>query len=226
MQDAPGQDTRTSQRSVEGYNRLAPNYRKLEYLAFGSALMGARVALLERLPPLDRVLILGEGDGRLLEVLLRNRPRCQVTCVEQSPRMVELAQARLAAIGRLENVHFAVRDALTFVPERRSYDAIVTSFFLDCFTKDVLKTLIPTLLQGLKRGGLWYYADFHMPSQATARVRAEVYLALLHTFFRWRTGLRSRRLVDPAPIFAANGLSLEVERQQSGGLLTTRLYRY
>ena len=214
------------ERSRRGYDRLAPFYEGLEYIAFGSALMRARTSLLETLPPLEKVLVLGEGDGRFLKALLETQPRCQVTCVEQSPGMVQRAHARLAKSPSLERVNFTIQDASRFKPEKRSYDAIFTTFFLDCFTEAQLGEALPLWLKGLKRGGLWYYADFQQPNTGLTAIRAKMYLSIMHRFFRWQTGLQPRQLVATAPLFDSHGLSLGLERNSSQNLLSTKIYRY
>lgn len=214
------------ERSRRGYDRLAPVYEGLEALSFGNALMKARTALLPSLPPLETALVLGEGDGRFVCALLKSQPRCQVTCVEQSPGMVQRAHARLSKTPSVANVNFSIQDAASFQPEKRRYDALFTTFFLDCFTEPQLRELIPKWLRGLKRRGLWYYVDFEQPENGFAALRARMYLSTMHTFFRWQTDLQPRRLADPHPIFIEHGLSLDRAYTSNNQLLTTGLYRY
>ena len=214
------------ERSRRGYDRLAPVYEGLEQLAFGAALMRARTALLPRLPPLEKALVLGEGDGRFLKVLLEAQPRCKITCVEGSPGMVQRAHARLAKTATFSNINFSIQDARSFIPENRTYDAVFTTFFLDCFTETQLQELMPLWLKGLKRGGLWYYTDFQQPAEGLAALRAKTYLTTMHAFFRWQTALQPRQLVETQALFSEQGLNLCLERTGSYKLLTTRLYRY
>lgn len=213
-----------SELSRTGYDRLAPYYAVLEHLAFGAQLMRARTALLDHLPPLEEVLILGEGDGRFLEALLERQSHSRVTVLEQSPRMIELARKKLTEMQEAK-VTFLAEDALAFTPEPCRYSGIVTAFFLDCFAEAELGSLIPRLATGLGPGGLWYYVDFQVPSGGWRKARAQAYLRLMHIFFHWRTGLVSRDLVDPAPIFARLGLKLLEHKSLDGGLLTVRLYQ-
>ena len=55
------------ERSRRGYDRLAPLYEGLEYIAFGSALMRARTTLLETLPPLRKSAHIGRGGWSLFK---------------------------------------------------------------------------------------------------------------------------------------------------------------
>lgn len=108
---------------ARGYDRLASSYRGIEWLVFGSQLQRARVALIDQLPDWNRLLILGDGDGRLLEQLYAYRrsreqhrmlshqsphQRSQqpsgaqsrswsITSVDYSSAMLQRQQSRLAA---------------------------------------------------------------------------------------------------------------------------------
>ncbi len=217
-----------SSASVKGYDRLAPFYEHLELLVFGSQLMRARTALLDALPPVKNVLVLGEGDGRFLSALLARQPACSVAVLEQSPKMVELAHHRLTPQQR-SRVTFFLGDAVSFAlgsagGDAARYDLVVTAFFLDCFDEDGLGVLVPRLAAALEAGGWWYYADFATPPAGWRRLRAEGYLAALHAFFRWQTGLQTWRLADPTPLFERYLKSVK-RLEHSHGLLTTRLYR-
>lgn len=108
-------------RSQRGYNRLAPSYHILEWLVFGKQLQRARLALIAQLPVWHRLLLLGDGDGRLLEQLFlqrclatshspqsgrsslykRNSPsarRWSITSVDHSPAMLRRQRLRLNAL--------------------------------------------------------------------------------------------------------------------------------
>ena len=209
--------------SVTGYDRLARFYAPLEHLVFGTALMRTRIALLDALPKLEHALILGEGDGRFLYTFLQKQPGCRVTCVEQSARMVERARGRLEP-AQAERVTFLVQDALTFTPEAHKYDAVIALFFLDCFTEETLGHLIPKLLNGLRPGGVWYYADFQLPGRGWRRMRGKLLLNAMHLFFRLTTRLEPRQLADPKPLFRRVGLVLRRQRELDFGLLTAHLY--
>ena len=53
-----------------GYDHLAKHYHFFEKLMFGESLTKARMALLDSIPDCCSALVLGDGDGRLLEALL------------------------------------------------------------------------------------------------------------------------------------------------------------
>ncbi|BAM04408.1 class I SAM-dependent methyltransferase [Phycisphaera mikurensis] len=181
-----------------GYDRLAGLYRGLEWLAFGDRLHRARVALLDRLPGEGRVLVLGDGDGRLLAAMCRARPRCRFVSVDLSGAMLARQRRRVAdaspeAGGR---VAFVRADALEHPLQEHGFDALVTAFFLDCFDAEQLGRGLPAWLGAVRPGGTWLLVDFVEPGGRLRRLHARVWLRLMHGFFRWQTGCPNRRLID------------------------------
>jgi tRNA (cmo5U34)-methyltransferase len=87
---------------------IAPYYEVLEHLSFGKRLEQRRFAFLGETRTLHRAIICGGGDGRILARLLRANARVEVDFIELSPKMVELAERRIARMGR------AFRRRLTF----------------------------------------------------------------------------------------------------------------
>ena len=211
--------------SRRSFDRIAKLYRVVEYLFLGGSLQRARVAHLASLAQARRILILGEGDGRFLQCLLRSNPNCEVTIVEASSEMTKLAQRRTA--GDSQRTSFVLKDATTFlaeVPEPAVFDGVVTLFFLDCFDEPELTLLIRRLVQRLKPGGLWLYADFTLPSAAVARSLGRVLIAFLYQAFALLTDIRARELVNPRPILEANGLVLETSTESLFGLLGSAVF--
>ncbi len=206
-----------------GFDKLARPYEALERLAFGLALARSRTAFLGELRRARRVLILGEGDGRFLKSLLRVNPGCCVDVVDASPAMLFLARRRLSP-PEAARVRFFVRDARTLSFPPRHYDLLVTLFFLDVFTQSTLARLVPRLASSLRRGGLWYLADFRVPERGWRRVHASLWLRLLYTFFHVLTRMEASWLADPVPLLRVQGLTLLRERRRRGGLLYSRLY--
>ena len=206
-----------------GFDKLARPYEALERLAFGLALSRSRTAFLGELTRARRVLILGEGDGRFLERLLRVNPVCLVDVVDSSPAMLFLARRRLNP-PEAARVRFFVRDARALHFPPCHYDLLVTLFFLDVFTESTLTRLVPELASSLRQGGFWYLADFRMPERGWKRLHAFLWLRLLYTFFQTLTRMEASRLADPVPLLRAQGLRLLRERRRRGGLLYTRLY--
>ncbi len=199
-------------------DRLATQYRSLEYLAFGRALERCRLAFLPRAARAQRVLILGEGDGRFVEQLLARHPTAHIDVVELSARMIALAQARAP------QAHFHQRDALTWLPAG-PYDLLVTNFFLDCLTAEEAARLLPQLAQRLAPEGEWIIGDFQLPERGWRRWHAAAWLWVMYRFFAVTTALRARRVPDYRAGLRAAGLH-EVDRcEWRARLIVSELWR-
>lgn len=235
-----------------GYDRLAASYQGIERLVFGSQLQRARVALLDELPVWHRLLILGDGDGRLLERLYVHRHACEqqgghfqqtagaqdgpwsITSVDHSAAMLRRQESRLAATTDSGNgisasegtVYFEHVDALSYTPEANAYDVIITPFFLDCFSQAELADRLPIWLSALCGEGAYLHVDFISPESRWQRPRAHLLLWAMHTFFRWQTGLANRRLVDSQAIIKQCGLSKASERISGRGMIAAQIWRF
>lgn len=210
-------------RAPRGFDRLAGAYRALEFLAFGSALEGARFCFLDRLGDRRSILLLGEGDGRCLAQLLTAAPAATVVCVDLSAAMLDRARARVGEANR-PRVRFAQADLLADPLPEGPFDAVVTCFVLDCFTAEQAAALVPSIAARLAPGAHWLWADFRIPAHGLFRWRARAWVALLYAFFRWQTGLSARALPPAEELIAAAGLAPVARRDFQAGLVRSVLF--
>ena len=175
------------------FDRLARPYRWLEYAAFGRGLLRCRYDLLPWLADARRVLTVGEGDGRFVAELARQFPEIKVDCVEASGAMIARARERLPANAK---VRFHQADASEWDFSKDKYDAVVTCFFLDCFSPETLAVLMPRLAASVRPEGQWLVAEFGQPSRGVWGWHAKAWLAVMYFFFRHATRLEARRLPD------------------------------
>ncbi|MAI69322.1 MAG: hypothetical protein CMM01_12850 [Rhodopirellula sp.] len=208
-----------------GYDQLAGRYQLFENLMFGSRLHRARTALLSSIPACHSALVLGDGDGRLLEALLAHQPECQITSIDQSRKMLEIQQARLSNHPHRDNVTWQQQDAREIRGFNHQFDLLVSAFFLDCFTEQELEKHLPHWLNALQPHGYFYFVDFQEPDTAWKRVRGKLYLTAMHQFFRWYTNLPNRKLVDIDGALNQCPLELLVAQNMSHDLISVRLYR-
>jgi ubiquinone/menaquinone biosynthesis C-methylase UbiE len=208
----------------KGFDRLARGYRALEFLAFGRDLERARFCLLDRLQGCRSILVLGEGDGRCLARLTGIASAARIHCVDSSAAMLEIAAGRLAGSGAGGRVRLERADALSVRLDPAGYDAVVTLFFLDCFTSGQVESLVGRIVPCLRPGALWLWADFSLPARGAARWRARAWVSLLYAFFRWQTGLPARELPPVGLILDRAGLRCTDSREFQWGLVRSALY--
>ena len=210
--------------TARNFDRLAPIYRVLEYGAFGRDLERARFCFLEKLRDCRAILVLGEGDGRCLEQLVRVAPGAHIDCLDLSQAMLARAEARLPVEARAR-VAFRQADLLTTALPEKNYDAVITLFFLDCFTAEQTADIVHRIAASLRPGARWLWADFAQPRRGWNRWRARASLRVLYAFFRWQTGLAARALPPAEEILDRAGFAREADREFQGGFVRSALYR-
>ncbi|MFO1487538.1 MAG: class I SAM-dependent methyltransferase [Verrucomicrobiota bacterium] len=207
------------------FDHLAPHYGRLERWLAGAGMHRARIALLNELKDPGHILIVGEGPGRFLVECRRRFPTTQITCIDASPRMLQLARERLKRSGLGEDdVCFVRADLLNWQPPPGIADVVVTNFVLDCFDVHELPTVIRTLSRAAAPDARWLLADFQIPATGFWRWRALVMVRMLYVFFRWTTKLSADRLVSPDEYLRLAKFKRVLRRQTDGGLLRSELW--
>ncbi|HWA09988.1 MAG TPA: class I SAM-dependent methyltransferase [Opitutaceae bacterium] len=211
--------------SRPSFDRLARPYRLLEFLAFGRDLERARFCLLDRLRDCRKILVLGEGDGRCLARLVRIAPAAEIHCLDLSDAMLARAAARIADTADAGRVTFTQADVLAAPRLPPDCDAVVTCFFLDCFSAEQAARVVASVASALRPEARWLIADFVLPARGLARLRARMWVGLLYAFFRWQTGLRTRALPPSEELIAAAGFTLEARQEFQHGLVRSVSFR-
>lgn len=194
----------------------------MEALTAGQRLQRARTTWLAELGGSRRILSVGEGHGKFAEACAAKFPKAELTCVEGSKKMLGRARARLA--DSPAKINWMETDFRQWKPDGK-YDAIVTCFFLDCFTPDQLADVIGKLAGCAAPGAKWMVVDFSIPGSGPARWRAEAIHALMYVFFRIATSLPARRMTAPDALLRTHGFQLEGRREFEWGLLRSDLWR-
>ncbi len=208
------------------FDWVARPYRWMEYLAFGRSLEHCRNHFLPQLAGRRSALVLGDGDGRFLAGLLAANPGLDADAVDASAAMLRLLEhrAKTAATDAHARLRTHQVSALRFTPER-SYDLIVTHFFLDCFTQTELDSLCSRIVQYLQPQTLWLVSDFRIPAGAL-NWPARALVRLLYLVFRLFTGLRTTALPDHSSALTAAGFTRICKHDSLAGLLTSQLWEY
>ncbi len=187
------------------FDPLARHYRWMERVLAGETLQQARIAWLDRASDAKTALILGEGNGRFLVPFLEANRRATAVCADASREMLRRAERAATKIGHSHRVEFLQCDVLNWHPPERTFDLIVTHFFLDCFTEEQLARLIPRFARAARPGCLWLLADFQIPSGRVRRIRATIIHRMMYLFFRLTTQLPARRVTPPDGLLQQQG---------------------
>jgi len=197
------------------FDRVAWIYRGLERVVFGNALQESRIAHLDVTGD-PSVLILGDGDGRFLEALLKKAPGAKVEVVEASATMIQLARRRVMEGAEVVFHHLEVAE---FIPCKQ-YDLVASHFFLDCFEPREIEQIAAMVTTCLGDGACWLISDFQLPRTGVLRrTRARLLLWVMYRFFRVTTGIEARDLIDPEPILRSVGLRLVERLESNAGFL-------
>ncbi len=211
-----------------GFDKLASVYQALEYLTMAKDLEKSRFHYLDKAREAKRILILGEGDGRFLQRLLKVNSCATIDCVDASGGMLRQAQRRLLAENPKEKkrvrFHQAQAEQWSFL--QKEYDLVVTLFFLDCFSGSNLEYVISQIHGSLKDKALWLWADFHIPPQGFWRWRAWLLVQTLYLIFSIFTGLKTQRLEDFPRYLETVGMKREEGISFQGGLLVSELWSW
>jgi SAM-dependent methyltransferase len=199
------------------FDPIAPHYDRLERWFSRGLMHRARTAHLPFITRCRHALLLGEGPGRFLPLVLQQFPQIRATCIDSSARMLALARSHISNedMRRVEFVEADIRDWKPAV----QFDLIVANFFLDCFDSDTLDQIIPALASAATIDANWLIADFQLPEHGFARWRAAIVIGFLYRFFRLATGLSTQSLVPPDSSLEHSGFHLRSRVQFDYGLL-------
>lgn len=203
------------------FDRIAPWYGPMEHLLAGRCMHQARLWLMEGNHLPAKILMVGEGPGRFLEAFHNRFPYAEVTVVDGSAGMLEIARRRLPDHPGVTFVHSRIEDWET---EQR-FDLIVTNFLLDCLPECGMEDVVAKLGGWAAPNGEWWIADFNLPAGGAARWRSRVILRLLYHFFGKVAGVTARDLHPPHEALEKAGFIRTARTEWSWGLLMGERWR-
>jgi tRNA (cmo5U34)-methyltransferase len=141
--------------STAGVNLWTSSEHALDYLSRADKIPhrteGERT-LLELIPPTaNRILDLGSGDGRLLALVLADRPEAEAVALDFSSTMLDRLRRRFAPNPRVQVVEHDLSEPL---PELGIFDAIVSSFAIHHLVHPRKRELYAEIFARLNRCGV------------------------------------------------------------------------
>jgi ubiquinone/menaquinone biosynthesis C-methylase UbiE len=195
MNDRPS----TKARSFDLVSRVYP---ALEWLAFGNALENARGAFLSNIINAERLLLVGEGNGRFLARCLKEKANGSITVVDSSPQMLRSAEARAATISHQTRLRFVHGDIRALTERLGKFDVIVTHFFLDLFRPESQRRIVDEITDLADSTAVWVNVDYR-PKLGSAFRRAIDWLQ--YRFDECFSGVEADRHYDPSGFVAEFG---------------------
>lgn len=161
-------------------NEYATAEHALKYLARADGIphrTEGESVLLDFVPrSAERILDLGTGDGRLLALVLLDRPDARGVAIDSSPTMLSAARDRFQSNGKVEVIEHNLDEPL---PGLGRFDAVVSSFAIHHCTDQRKRTLYSEIHQALEPGGV--FCNLEHVASATANLHARFLCALAIT---------------------------------------------
>jgi tRNA (cmo5U34)-methyltransferase len=130
--------------------------------------------LLDHVPrTVGRVLDVGSGDGRLLALLLPDRPDMRGVALDFSELMLAAARERFAGDERVE---FVQHDLISPLPQLGSFEAIVSSMAIHHLDHERKRSLYAEIFELLEPGGV--FANFEHVASPTERLHLSFFAAI------------------------------------------------
>ena len=180
------------------FDKVAPFYDRLARLIFRKSIKKAQMEYLHLIKPASKILILGGGTGWILKEIIDRQPEVEITYVEKSTRMVELAKTACPNCN-IEFVNLAFEEWQT----EEKFDFIMCNFFLDVFQSQKLKDqIIPKIKSLIAENGGLLVADF----QVNQSIWQKLLLWAMHRFFGLFSNMESQKLINLNELLISNRL--------------------
>lgn len=125
--------------------------------------------LLELVPEdAERILDIGSGAGRLLDIVRAARPKAHFTALDFSPTMLDRLRE---TFGGEDNVTIVEHDFAKKLPQMGSFDCVVSSFAIHHVPHERKRSLYEEIFGLLNPGGV--FCNLEHVSSPTARAHSE-----------------------------------------------------
>lgn len=201
---------------MTNYNRVTWIYELLGRIVFGNKLKLANRAFLNKISIDSKVLVVGGGNGKIIEYLNDLGYSIAVDYVELSPRMMYLSRKQ-------RNDRLSVRYFNSPIEDFKGsdYNFIITNFFFDQFKPLRSKIILGSLKTMLTRDGFLILNDFNYSENRGDRLL----IFIMIKFFKFSTGIE----VNELPLYSKilndcgfiNNDSFQISRNIRASLYST-----
>ncbi len=189
-------------------------------MVFGSTLSRSRRFFARRVTEGNKILLVGEGNGRFLFEMAKQTSSASFTVVDSSARMLAAAARRIATVDCCPRIELIHADILEWRSPASHYDRVVTHFFLDLFTPYSLSRIVEKISRLTTEYTLWINVDF---SSENHRLRQRLLMWSQYRFFRISAGIEASRLFDPLPYIRQGGWQILEGRSLKSGWISAHL---
>jgi cyclopropane fatty-acyl-phospholipid synthase-like methyltransferase len=153
---------------VEKVSRYLDRADEFPHRLEGEAVLAAHVSR-----DVSRILDLGTGDGRLLRLLLPERPGSSAVGLDFSELMLAAGRERFSADERVELIRHDLAEPL---PELGRFDAVVSSFAIHHLEHERKRALYGEVFELLEPGGV--FANFEHVASPNPRLHRAFFAAI------------------------------------------------
>ena len=200
---------------MNNFNRIAGYYDFLARIVFGRSIRTCQVGFLSLIPDSSDILILGGGTGWIVEELKIRTKNCSIWYIELSDRMISLAKSNDES-QHVNFLHGSEKD----IPNEKTFDVVITNFFLDLFPEHKLRTTIQAIEKSLEKKAIWLVSDF-----VDGRWWHCALLWIMYRFFKLTTGIEASTLPRWERSIEACGFKEEKHQFFYGMFIKSSVYR-
>jgi tRNA (cmo5U34)-methyltransferase len=171
--------------ALNGFDRIAPIYDRLTRIVFGKSIFNSQIFFLGQLPENGKVLILGGGTGWIAAEVLKVK-NVEIVLIDASEKMIAIAREQNPEHERIRFIHGTEAN----IPEEK-FDGVITNFYFDLFETKELCSVVDRILSALTERSIWIATDF-----VNEKWWHSVHLAVMYTFFRITSSLKTKKLPD------------------------------
>jgi hypothetical protein len=185
---------------LNSYNNIARSYSTLARIVYGDKLNQAKLTLVQTLPKHGNLLMIGGGNGEVLQAIFNHAPLLCVTYLEASDTMIVLAQKNSPAAM---SITFEHSDSFEYAQVH--IDAIYAAFFFDLFSPSKADEIIRLLEKKHTNKPTWHVGDFNLQGVDKWRITRKIQIKASILFFRLFTYHPYKKLPLVFQSFQKNG---------------------